>query len=281
MRGATAGEISGGEREPRRCRRRYPVPGERIGFAPSARFLHARAMIPKPAFLLLSLLTTSLAAAEPVLPKATIDGTGLGWRALGEADFTAVNCPTNTFTWHTNGVNCTGQPVGVIRSRQSFTNLELVAEWRHLKSGGNSGIFLWASESSIRNLEANKGRLPDGIEVQVLDHGYTAQYERDHKKKADWFTSHGDVFPTGPAKMTPFPPVAPNSMRSFPRKNLSRGVGEWNHYYVRAINGEVRLWVNGEEVSGGTGCSPASGFLCLESEGSPVEFRNLRIRELP
>lgn len=234
------------------------------------------------------LLPAALSAAEPTTtptapqpPKAMIDGTGLGWRALGEADFAAVNCPTNTFTWHTNGVHCTGQPVGVIRSKQSFTNLELVAEWRHLKSGGNSGIFLWASEASIKNLEAGRGRLPDGIEVQVLDHGYTEQYERDHKKKADWFTTHGDVFPTGPARMTPFPPVAPNSMRSFPRKNLSRGVGDWNHYYVRAINGEVRLWVNGEEVSGGTGCSPANGFLCLESEGSPVEFRNLRIRELP
>ena len=33
-------------------------------------------------------------------------------------------------------------------------------------------------------------------------------------------------------------------------------MGEWNHYYVRAINGEIRLWVNGEEVSGGTGCEP-------------------------
>ena len=67
----------------------------------------------------------------------------------------------------------------------------------------------------------------------------------------------------------------------FPRKNLSKGIGEWNHYYIRAINGEVRLWVNGEEVSGGTGCTPANGYLCLESEGSPVEFRNLRIREVP
>ena len=46
-------------------------------------------------------------------------------------------------------------------------------------------------------------------------------------------------------------------------------------------NGEVRRWVNGEDVSGGTGCQPAFGYLCLESEGSPVEFRNLRIRELP
>ncbi len=60
-----------------------------------------------------------------------------------------------------------------------------------------------------------------------------------------------------------------------------RDTGEWNHYYIRAINGEVRLWVNGEEVSGGTACDPAQGFLCLESEGSPINFRKLRIRELP
>ena len=58
-------------------------------------------------------------------------------------------------------------------------------------------------------------------------------------------------------------------------------MGEGNHYYVRAINGEIRLWVNGEEVSGGTDCKPAWGYLCLESEGSPIEFRELRIRELP
>jgi hypothetical protein len=39
--------------------------------------------------------------------------------------------------------------------------------------------------------------------------------------------------------------------------------------------------VNGEEVSGGTAIEPAQGFLCLESEGSPIDFRRLRIRELP
>lgn len=239
---------------------------------------------PLPGFLALLLVaapSARTADAGPTLPKASIDGTGPGWRALGESDFVRVNCPTNTFTWTPEAIRCTGEPVGVIRSRQSMTNLELVVEWRHLRSGGNSGIFLWASEASIRNLEAGRGRLPDGIEVQVLDHGYTEQYEREQKKKADWFTTHGDVFPTGPAQMTPFPPVAPDGRRSFPRKQLSRGLNQWNHYYVRAVNGEVRLWVNGEEVSGGTGCRPASGYLCLESEGSPVEFRNLRIRQLP
>ena len=74
---------------------------------------------------------------------------------------------------------------------------------------------------------------------------------------------------------------APDGSRSFPRKHLAKGHREWNHYYIRAINGEVRLWVNGEEVSGGNGCEPASGYLCLESEGSPIIFRKLRIRELP
>jgi hypothetical protein len=215
------------------------------------------------------------------LPKAFIDGTGPGWRTLTEKDFTNVNCEPTTWAWTNGLIKCTGQPIGVIRSVQTVTNLELVVEWRHLKSGGNSGVFLWATPESIKDLEAGKGRLPTGIEVQVLDHGYKEQYEKSSGKKADWFTTNGDVFPTGTTKMKPFPPVSPGGERSFPRKNLSKGVGEWNHYYVRAINGEVRLWVNCEEVSGGSNCQPATGYLCLESEGAPIEFRNLRIRELP
>jgi len=214
-------------------------------------------------------------------PKAFIDGEGPGWRALALADFINVNCDSNTWSTTNGVIHSTGKPIGVVRSPNLYTNVELVAQWRHLRSGGNSGIFFWATPASIQELEQGKGRLPTGIEVQVLDHGYVEQYEKQTGKNADWFTSHGDVFPTGSTKMKPFPPVAPNGQRSFPRKQLSKGVGEWNHYYVRAINGEVRLWVNGEEVSGGTGIQPAWGYLCLESEGSPVEFRNIRVRELP
>jgi hypothetical protein len=46
--------------------------------------------------------------------------------------------------------------------------------------------------------------------------------------------------------MKPFPPLLPDGSRSFPRKHLAQGHGKWNHYCLRAINGEVRLWVNGE-----------------------------------
>jgi len=214
---------------------------------------------------------------EPALtlPKATIDGTGDGWRALGEDDFVNVNCAADTWTWKDGGVHCTGKPTGVMRTAKRYTNFELVCQWMHLRSAGNSGVFVWATDESIDRLaKAGKPGLPSGIEVQVLDLEYGG------KNKADWYTSHGDVFPVG-VKMTPFPPLSPNGSRSFPSKNLSKGVNQWNHYYIRAINGEVRLWVNGEEVSGGTGCSPSTGYLALESEGSPIDFKNLRIRELP
>lgn len=223
-------------------------------------------------------------AAEPnrsaALPKAYIDGTGLGWSVLGEKEFVSVNGAPDTWSWKDGVVHCTGQPVGVSRTQKQYTNFELIAQWKHLESGGNSGIFVWTSEGSLKDLKP--GVLPQcGIEVQMLDHGYTEKFEKATGKKSGRFTTDGDIFPVGTAKMNPFPPTSPSGKRSFPRKHLSKGVGEWNHYYVRAINGEVRLWVNGEEVSGGEKCEPRSGFLCLESEGSPVEFKELRIRELP
>ena len=214
------------------------------------------------------------------LPKAVIDGNGPDWKALAEADFVNVNCAEDTWSFKDGGIQCTGKPTGVMRSKDPLTNFELVIEWKHLKSAGNSGVFLWGTRESLDALKP--GGLPMGIEVQILDHGFKENYIKNNpNRKPDWFTTNGDVFPTQKAKMKPFPPISPNGSRSFPKKELSKGAGEWNHYYIRAINGEVRLWVNGEEVSGGTNCEPASGYLCLESEGSPIEFRNLRVRVLP
>ncbi len=212
-------------------------------------------------------------------PGAFVDGNGPGWKSLDEKDFVNVNCQPDTWRWKDELLHCTGQPVGVLRTRQTFTNFELSIQWRHLRAAGNSGVFVWVPEASLRDLKP--GALPHGIEVQVLDHGYTEQYEKQTGKKADWFTTNGDVFAVGSSKMKPFAPLSPDGSRSFPRKQRSKGVGQWNHYYIRCINGEVRLWVNGEEVSGGNGCTPPTGYLCLESEGSPIDFKNIRIRELP
>jgi hypothetical protein len=202
------------------------------------------------------------------------------WVELGQSDFVRANCDEATWTWQGNTVHCTGRPIGVLRSKKKYRNLEFVGAWRHLSSGGNSGFFLWTPEDALNGLPPD--RLPDaGIEVQVLDHGYTELYQSSSGKKADWFTTNGDIFPVGRSKLKPFAPLSPDGSRSFPKSNHSLGTPQWNQYYVRAINGEVRLWVNGHEVSGGSAADPAEGYLCLESEGAPVEFRSIRIRELP
>jgi hypothetical protein len=218
-------------------------------------------------------------AQSQIEPRAFVDGSGPGWRALGERDFAAVNGDPGTWTWKADLLVSTGTPIGVLRTTRVFTNFELVIEWRHLQPGGNSGVFVWVPDHALADLKP--GALPQyGIEVQMLDHAFREQYETRTGQKGDWFTTNGDVFAVGRSKLVPFPPTSPNGARSFPRRNLSRGAGEWNHYYVRAINGEIRLWVNGEEVSGGTGADPRQGYLCLEAEGAPVEFRNIRVREV-
>jgi len=76
-------------------------------------------------------------------PRAFIDGTGPGWRTLGPGDFAGVNGNPDTWTWEGNFLRSTGVPIGVMRTRDSFTNFELVIEWRHLKAAGNSGVFAW------------------------------------------------------------------------------------------------------------------------------------------
>lgn len=225
------------------------------------------------------------------LPRAYVDGAD--WPALGLADFEVVNGDADTWTERDGVIVGTGKPLGGARSKKRYRNFELVVEWKHHQHGGNSGLFVWCPEAAFTDLP--KGTLPrSGIEVQVLDLGYEEAWLKQHGKRSDWFTSHGDVFPVGAAKMQAFTPQisydeggaqwtcgSATSSRSFPRKRLTRPAGEWNHYYVRAVNGEVRLWVNGEEVNGGRACEPAEGYLALEAEGAKVEYRNLRLRELP
>jgi 3-keto-disaccharide hydrolase len=228
---------------------------------------------------LFALLVVAPTAAQAPA-RAFIDGTAAGWRALGEGDFAGVNGDPQTWAWSAAGLRTTGRPIGVLRSREQYSNFELIVEWRHLESGGNSGVFVWVPPAALDGLAP--GTLPEyGIEVQMLDHGYREKYQAQSGKKGDWFTTDGDVFAVGKSTLTPFPPTSPNGSRSFPRRHLSHGVGEWNHYYVRAINGEVRLWVNGEEVSGGSGAEPRTGYLCFEAEGAPAEFRSIRLRVLP
>ena len=67
-------------------------------------------------------------------------------RPGGSGSFEMVNGDDTTWTWQEDSVHCSGQPVGVTRSKKQLTNFELVVQWRHLTAGGNSGVFCWVPE---------------------------------------------------------------------------------------------------------------------------------------
>ena len=69
--------------------------------------------------------------------------------------------------------------------------------------------------------------------------------------------------------------------RSMSFENRCKGKGEWNVYDVVAVDGVIKLSVNGKFVNGISRASVRKGYLCLESEGAEIHFRNIRIMELP
>ena len=179
-----------------------------------------------------------------------------------------VNVAPSTYTVRDGMIIISGFPTGYMRTEKMYENFILECDWQHMKVGGNSGVFVWGD-----GIPAVGTGYTRGIEVQVLDNGFNV------KGKNEWYTTHGDLFPIWGATMTPT--GRHSSSRSFPSQELSKSSPEWNHYKVTGRNGELRLEVNGTEVTVGKDCVPRKGYLALESEGAECHFKNLKIIELP
>lgn len=179
-----------------------------------------------------------------------------------------VNCHPDTFYVKDGQIITTGRPTGFLRTQRMYENFILEVEWMHVnkKEVANSGIFVWADP-----LPAVGTPYTRGIEVQVLI----------NYPKVDWATNHGDVFAIHGAVCVPDRPHPRGYMRCLPSEERVKGAGQWNHYRIVAIDGTIKLHVNGKEVSGVSRCVPRKGYLALESEGAPCHFKNLRIKELP
>lgn len=184
-----------------------------------------------------------------------------------------INVNTAPDTWHTEKdlLICSGQPIGVMRSEKKYENFILHIEWKHIEAGGNSGVFVWSNANPPED-----SRLPDGVEVQMLDLEWVNLNTRDSVKPPVAYV-HGELFGVGGVTTVP---DNPRGTRSKSIENRCKGKGEWNTYDVICVDGVIRLSVNGKFVNGITKASQKKGYLCLESEGAPIHFRNLRIIEL-
>lgn len=185
-----------------------------------------------------------------------------------------VNVNTAPDTWSVeNGMLvCSGHPTGVMRTARQYENFVLHVEWMHTEPGGNSGMFLWSGA------EPNAGSpFPDGVEVQMLELEWPNLNKKDGKTPPVAYV-HGELFGVGHLKTVP---DNPRGERSMSVENRCLGRGEWNTYDVVAVDGVIKLSVNGKFVNGISRATQKKGYICMESEGAKIFFRNLRILELP
>lgn len=185
-----------------------------------------------------------------------------------------INVNTDADTWHVekNTLICSGKPIGVMRSEKQYENFILHIEWKHMEAGGNSGTFVWSNAAPPEG-----ARLPDGVEVQMLELDWVNLNKRDGETPPVAYV-HGELFGVGGVTTLP---DNPRGTRSKSLENRCKGKGEWNTYDVVCVDGVIKLSVNGKFVNGIAKSTQKKGYICLESEGAPIHFRNIKITELP
>lgn len=150
---------------------------------------------------------------------------------------------------------CKGQPIGYIRTTEKYTNFVLRLQWRFdpAKGAGNSGVL-------VRMVEDDKV-WPKSVEAQLQS------------------CSAGDFWNIDEFKMTvdPARTNGRNTRKLSTASPVERPLGEWNEYEIIVNKGDVILSVNGQELNRATDVEEVPGFICLQSEGAEIHFRNIRL----
>ena len=149
-----------------------------------------------------------------------------------------------------------GKPAGYIQTEKDYANYVLTLEWRfpNPEKPGNGGVLL-------RKVGPDKV-WPKSIEAQLAN------------KNAGDFWNVDKFQMTVPAERT----KGRNTKKL--HDSNEKPLGEWNQYEITANGGTVTLKVNGLVQNEATGCEVIPGKICLQSEGSEMEFRNIRLKML-
>lgn len=213
-------------------------------------------MCRKSAFnLLLAAAVVALAAGGCSQKHRVFSGKDLtGWTAY----------PANTLgIWSVrNGViHCEGKPNGYIRTEQEYSNYHLHLEWRWVETPTNSGVLLHTTGPDTV--------WPNAIEAQLMN------------------SNAGDIYLIGQGvSVAKFDMTIAtdekNTVKRVPKQldSSENPAGEWNAYDIFCKNDSIKLFVNGFLQNEVTRASKTTGSICLQSEGSPIEFRNIYLEPL-
>ncbi len=153
-------------------------------------------------------------------------------------------------------IHCTGKPSGFLRTKSEYANYHLHVEWRWPNEPTNSGVLLHAT--------GEKEVWPKCIEAQ-LKMGQAGDLVL---MKGAGIAIYGQMHQDASKKYVIIPKRRPSS---------EQPPGLWNDYDIYCQEGKIDLYVNGILQNEGAQATLTSGKICLQSEGSPIEFRNIYV----
>jgi hypothetical protein len=160
--------------------------------------------------------------------------------------------PSTVFTIQNGVIHIKGDPFGYMRTKETYSDYNLHAEWRYPTELSNSGVFIHAQLPDTIWLKCFECQLKSGNAGDfVLMNG--ADMNRTDKS--------GRVI----KKLT---------------ESNEKPVGEWNSLDVKCLGNTIEVSVNGTPQNKGTGLNVSKGSICLQSEGKDVEFRNVFLTKL-
>jgi hypothetical protein len=195
---------------------------------------------------------------KPIIPKEKIvlfNGKDLiGWKL-----FVPYQNHDVTKTWSVvdGMIRCEGKPNGYMRTEKDYANYLLHVEWRWPEKGGNSGVLIHNSGEDVV--------WPKSLECQLASGNAGDFWAIDGVE----FKEHAEAGQRVSGRRT----VKLKSSSEKP-------VGQWNAYDIVCKDNWVVVLVNGVLQNVATNCSEKSGRICLQSEGTPIEFRNIYIEPL-
>ena len=177
--------------------------------------------------------------------------------------------PADVFSFSNDGrLLCTGKPFGYLATKESYKNFKLSLEWCWPTGNEptNSGIFLKITDQP-------KGAfLPKAVEVQLC-----------HKDAGDLWSFYGRTITDSSDRFTKVDdhPVIGNFMGVKKMLDAEKAPGQWNAMEILCVEGLIVVVVNGKIVNWTTGAEAISGRVGFQSEGGPIEFRNVVLTTLP
>ena len=170
--------------------------------------------------------------------------------------------PKDLFYVEDGVMHTLGAPFGYIRTKESYSNYKLHVEWRWTNEPSNSGVLI--------NVQGKDMIFPHCVEAQLMN-GRAGDFVLMGKGAGITVKDSAYMVHSEESRylgITKFEDIS------------EKAAGEWNSYDITSIDGTIELYVNGVLQNIGSEATLTEGNIALQSEGGPLQFRNIYLQPL-